>query len=264
VSVPDRFAIQLDALAGAGNVSLVTGGIELVDRQGRRIETRHPPAWQPRLEWELLFTNAVGAGAHVMFPRVVGGTPVVFPEQHVYAEDYGLWWRLSRAGKVVCVPGVLYRYRRHDASISSRQRAMQEGCVSAIRSAVQSTYVRLPPATADELSRFWTCDGGRLPRGRFPAIASGLADLRASFLAYVDSRFGPSDRWALEVEIDDALSGRLGYWLHRSMRFLDWSTSRELLKTALSRRRTLTVCQEALAWTTTAVPRRLRYARNQS
>jgi hypothetical protein len=78
ISLPNRFAIQLDAFESHEDVALVTGAVEIFgDSQVNQI--RRPPTWSPRLEWELLFKNIVGAGA-VMFPRVVRGTAVLFPE----------------------------------------------------------------------------------------------------------------------------------------------------------------------------------------
>ena len=55
----------------------------------------------------------MGAGAHVLFPRVIDGSPVLFPATHRYAEDYGLWCRLSRFGRVECPAEIVYRYRQH-------------------------------------------------------------------------------------------------------------------------------------------------------
>src|SRR5437867_3595436 len=147
VSPPERFAIQLDALASARDVTLVTGVVEwFSDQSAQPIFVGAPPAWQPRLEWELLFTNAIGSGGHVMFPRIVGGALVQFPAKHTFAEDYGLWCRLSQLGRVICPQRTIYRYRRHAASITSRRGADQAHCLAEIRYAVQSRF--LPPGVS--------------------------------------------------------------------------------------------------------------------
>ena len=36
-----------------------------------------------------------------------------FPERYSYAEDYKLWWILSRLGRVVCPEQIVYRHRQH-------------------------------------------------------------------------------------------------------------------------------------------------------
>src|SRR3954467_12435688 len=76
ISPPDRFATQLAAIEGGdAEVVLVTGRVETfadapVGGRFAGTWTFEPPSWQPLLEWELLFWNVVGAGAHVMFRRV--------------------------------------------------------------------------------------------------------------------------------------------------------------------------------------------------
>jgi glycosyltransferase involved in cell wall biosynthesis len=253
VSPPDRFALQLAAFGGSEDASLVTGGYQVISAKGRTTGTTHPPSWQPRLEWELLFTNAVGAGAHVMFPRLVRDTPVAFEEQHAYAEDYELWCRLSRLGRVVCPEAVVYRYRQHGSSITSLNSAQQRECLSQIRYRHQSQYRPRSDASreaVDELSQFWLCDGRRLPADRIGEIRSRLGELRETFLAEIERRYGLAERSALEAELERALSGRLGYWLYRSMRSLDRKACIQLLAGAGAQRQTLNVSFEALKWVT--------------
>jgi hypothetical protein len=206
------------------------------------------PILAARLEWELLFTNAVGAGGHVMFPRVVRGTPVRFPAQYRYAEDYGLWCRLSRLGRVVCPPQVVYRYRQHESSITSRQKAEQRDCLAQMRTAYQRQYLQshVPAETLDEVSRFWTADGRRPSPGSLRTITSIVLELRSNVLSYVDQRYGSAARADLEAEIDANLEDRLGYWLFRSMRSLDGQACVDLLALAMARRQTVTVVRAAL------------------
>jgi glycosyltransferase involved in cell wall biosynthesis len=79
VSPPDRFAIQLEMFRRGAPV-LVAGTVEMFRDSEQASRIINPPDWQPRLEWELLFTNVIGAGSHVMFPRVVEGVPVGTPK----------------------------------------------------------------------------------------------------------------------------------------------------------------------------------------
>src|SRR5262245_10157638 len=158
ISPPDRFAIQIEALESDEEISLVTGAVEYfgATRSGMGTIDR-PPAWQPRLEWDLLFRNAVGAGGHVMFPRVVRGGPVLFRARRRYAEDYDLWCRLSRLGRVICPSDTVYRYRQHASSITTRLKHEQFECMSQIRHEYQAEYLRsdVSRAAADDVARFW-------------------------------------------------------------------------------------------------------------
>jgi hypothetical protein len=249
VSPPDRFSIQLDALLSSPDVVLVTGTIDVFGAASARMNAlARPPSWQPRLEWELLFNNAVGAGAHVVFPRVIGGSPVLFPATHRYAEDYGLWCRLSRSGRVECPAEIVYRYRQHDRSISSQQQAEQAECALQIRRDYQSQYLRSAksPELTAEASRFWTTGGDRPLAEDIERIDSMLTELRSGFLTYVEQRYGRPVSRTLEADLSEALDERITYWLSRSMRFLDRKAVVNLLALAKSRQNSIGVVVGAI------------------
>lgn len=254
ISPPDRFAVQLQAFGSDEEVALVTGAVEAFGEKDRHVRrVRCPPMWQPKLEWELLFRNVVAAGAHVMFPRLFRGVPVRFQEDCRYAEDYRLWCRLSRVGRVVCPPQVVYRQRLHGASISRLQSAEQECCASTIRQERQLSYLRAadPDALLD-MARFWIADGSRPLAGSVESIRLMLIELRENFLADIERRYGPRDREILDAEIDRTLSERLGYWLVRSISWLDWRTCAELLAAVDVRRQPERPSRQSLSLITAA------------
>ena len=261
ISPPDRFAVQLAALDAHEDTSLVTGAVEVFDEKNRRLTIiDRPPSGQPRLEWDLLFANAVGAGAHVMFPRVFRGAPVLYPTKYAYAEDYGLWCSLSLRGRVSCPSAVVYRYRQHDSSISGTKKAEQDECFSFLRHEYQSLYFRTK-VTRDAsaaLSRFWTADGSRPLSEGLDRIGAMIAELTANFLTYVEQRYGPSERAAFERELDDTLGDRLGYWLYRSIRFLDGRACGEIIALAGARGVSMSVSGKAFDQAASAVLRRFR------
>jgi glycosyltransferase involved in cell wall biosynthesis len=243
ISPPRRFAIQLKALDSDQDTSLVSGAVEFFGGDGDVNHISRPPSWQPRLEWELLFRNAVAAGAHVMFPRIFRGAQVLFPAKHFYAEDYGLWCRLSRIGRVECPAQVVYRYRQHAQSITVRNKAEQVDCLSRMRHEHQAHYLRseVSRETVTDVSRFWNEEGGCPFAGRAPMIYSILVELRANFLAYVEERHGPAAKAALEDEIEQTLDDRLGYWFYRSLKSLDGKASGDWLQIARARQKVASV-----------------------
>ncbi len=263
VSPPDRLAIQLDALNKDPDTVLVAGAVETFDADANFAEISRPPSWQPLLEWELLFRNALGAGAQVMFPRVIRGKPVLFDTRHRYAEDYEMWCRLSRLGRVVSPNAVVYRYRRHERSITSQHKGDQQRCAEEIRREYQAQFLRSAASaeTAAELSRFWSLVGGDRALGRQAAgIGPLLAELRVNFLAYAERRYGVDARAALEQEIDKILSDRLGFWLCRSLRFRDARACRDLLAIAVDRK-LVNVSATTLAYCASTLRRRLSRTR---
>jgi glycosyltransferase involved in cell wall biosynthesis len=248
ISPPDRFAVQMDAFGSGHDISLVTGAVEVFDGSRRVNHVRRPPRWQPRLEWDLLFSNAVGAGSHVLFPRLIRGMPVLFPTRHRYAEDYWLWCHLSRLGAVVCPESIVYRHRVHPGSISSRNRTQQSKCASRIRREYQSSYLD-PDVTSDaivELSRFWTRDGRRPLGANIREILAMLASLRNRFLDYVLERYGLPAMKVLDAEIDEAMTERLAYWLVRSAWHREASSVRDLITSSAAMRETTKVAFKAL------------------
>lgn len=262
MSPPHRFAVQLEALEACPHASLVTGMIDVFSaRNPHKTRIIGPPTWQPALEWELLFANVVGAGAHVMFPRVVGGAPVLFPARHRYAEDFGLWCRLSRVGEVVCPAQIVYRYRQHDSSISSRHTRLQDAHFAEIRREYQARYTKSGVAceTSAELARFWTGSGaGPLSRS-VPEIDAALAEMRGNFLSYVEQRFGRRDRDALDAELEQVLLERLEYWLCRSIWLRDARGLMGVLSVARARRQTIDVARKAARRIAASALRRLRH-----
>jgi hypothetical protein len=199
-----------------------------------------------------------------MFPRILGDAPVLFAAKYRYAEDYGLWCRLSALGRVVCPTQVVYRYRQHAASITSRCKAEQDACLAHIRYAYQCQYLTpgVPRDTVAEMARFWNQDGvGPLgaPLGHITPV---LGDLRTRFLAYVERRFGISDRVALAAEIDRALGDRLAYWLYRSIRFRDGRACRALMSIAADRNEVAAVAGKTLARAARACARNLAWAKS--
>jgi hypothetical protein len=115
---------------------------------------------------------------------------------------------------------------------------------------------------AGELSRFWLADGSRPLGESVHRLNAILADLRAGFLAYVEQRYGHSDRARLEAEIDTTLTERLGYWLFRSLRFIDRRACGELLTLALARGEAANVSARAVGLLTSGSLRRLRQRRS--
>ncbi len=250
LSHPERFARQLAAIDNDPEVSMVSGPLEVFQDGGTQpVRVHYPCMWQPRLEWELLFANAGGTGANVMFPRVFKGTPIRFPATQRYAEDYGLWCSSTRIGRVISLTDVLYRYRQHATSISSSRRLEQDRCAAQIRQAYQSHYLPsgLPAEAVAEVVRFWNHDGSRPFGESIRRAVAVLTAIRSDFLAYAEQRYGSADRSTLETQLEEAVSSRLAYWLFRSMRFLDAGGTRALLAMAGARGESVSVGGKALS-----------------
>lgn len=264
LSPPNRLEIQLDACA-APDVALVTGAIDVFGNNRRRTGLLQPPAWQPRLEWELLFGNAVGGGGHVMFPRVFNGTAISFPCRRRYAEDYGLWCALSGVGRVACPSDVVYRYRQHDESITAHCRDEQERCLAEIRLGYQSRHLPTTIALSDSqaVSRFWTM-GATLSASTARTAFRVLTDLQPRFIRYTAGRFGRDAAARLERELAAACVERLGYWMFRSLRHGDAAAAAALSTAARQRRQVRPSLHRAARECGAAFARHMRRDRPES
>jgi glycosyltransferase involved in cell wall biosynthesis len=261
ISPPDRFAIQLSAFAESDDTSLVTGAVETFTNNSEHTRVDRPPEWQPRLEWDLLFSNVIGAGAHVMFPRLYLRAPILYSEARRYSEDYGLWCRLCRVGRVASPASAVYRYRRHNSSISSQRRAEQDECFSQIRHEYQMTYLgrTLSRDSSQSLSMFWKHDGSGLLRHDAAEITSLAERLRAIFLDYIAERYGAQNRLRLERDLAELFDQRLAYWMFRAIRALDYDACREWFAIAAHRQSTSSVARKTAEQALEALRRRMQW-----
>jgi glycosyltransferase involved in cell wall biosynthesis len=111
---PGRLAAQLAVLESDPGVSLVSSAYELMSSDGRYLGTYREEHPHEMVVCLLNFFNIVGGGGHVMFRRAdalaEGGFAVAYPS----SEDYDLWVRLGRRGRIVTLPLIGMRQRDHD------------------------------------------------------------------------------------------------------------------------------------------------------
>lgn len=132
ISVPERFAIQIDFLENHGEAVAIGSKVLLIDEDGDSIrEFREGTNYE---ETERLLLKGDG-GSAVCHPTVMMRTERLaaaggYDESFWPAEDLELFMRLSRCGKVCVLPRVLLRYRLHGESTSMSNRDAQLKAVS--------------------------------------------------------------------------------------------------------------------------------------
>jgi len=120
----ERFSRQLQLLESDKSLLLVGSQLDLIDERGMpKGNWKYPQDGQLAL-WFLLYNSAV-AHSSSMYRKdtviSVGG----YSADAIYAEDYDLWSKLSRLGKIKNLPDVLQYYRIHDEAVSKRQQQKQ-------------------------------------------------------------------------------------------------------------------------------------------
>jgi glycosyltransferase involved in cell wall biosynthesis len=120
ISVPQRFEKQLQFLEEHDDVTVCGSWIELF---GTGAGVWRLPETHQDICCAMLFSNAVTAVMMRKFAFDEG--PYRYSQDFNFAEDYELWVRVSERHRLANFPEVLYRYRRHDGTIGSRERTMQ-------------------------------------------------------------------------------------------------------------------------------------------
>lgn len=138
IALPERFALQLEFLAGNPDVVCVGGASMMIDGAGRYLTTLFPPTGDAAIQ-------AAGLAGHTpinhpaaMIRRCVLEKIGGYDKDYDTAEDLDLWLRLGEVGKLANLGVPLLRYRLHDKSISAqaigRQReALRRACEAAWR-----------------------------------------------------------------------------------------------------------------------------------
>lgn len=116
--VAGRVAKQVAVLDADPGTVLVSSGYEVIDEQGRRRGWLIPFEAPEVLEYLLQFSNAIGGHGQVMFRRDVVLSLGNYRVEFDYSQDYDLWSRLVRHGRVVVLPINGMRHRLHDRRVS--------------------------------------------------------------------------------------------------------------------------------------------------
>lgn len=126
VSLPKRFEKQVELLDKQPEVVLISCDIELINAEGCFVG-KHQRACDPDLvAWYLLFHNRLAGHSQVMFRQKSAMNLGGYSEIYRCSQDYELWCRLVKVGKIAILPEVLLQQRIHRKSISAEKKLEQE------------------------------------------------------------------------------------------------------------------------------------------
>jgi glycosyltransferase involved in cell wall biosynthesis len=114
----DRLARQVAVLDADPEVVLVSAGYEIIDAEGRRRGMRMRRDAPEVVEYLLHFSNAVGGHGQVMFRRQTVLSLGSYGLEFDFSQDYDLWSRLMRRGRIVVLPMIGMRHRMHENRVS--------------------------------------------------------------------------------------------------------------------------------------------------
>ncbi len=124
ISLPQRLEKQLACIAEHKNTGLVTSWYDIINDRGETVSTHRPDFEYEDIYYTLTFYNCLGHSTAFYDSKLVlklGGYP-----SYKRAQDYALWFKLSRAARVEIIKEVLVKWRKQETNISQRFRAEQD------------------------------------------------------------------------------------------------------------------------------------------
>lgn len=120
VSLPNRFEKQVRYLDAHSDVAMISCNIYRIDATGRLLRKMRTYCQIELIPWYLLFSNHIRGHSQVMFRRKTFMKTGGYSEVFKYSQDYDLWVRLLKHGKIDILPDFLQQYRWHDNRISHK------------------------------------------------------------------------------------------------------------------------------------------------
>lgn len=117
VSLPQRLEKQLRYITEYTDVGMVSCWYDVIDENGGRISTAKSVFTYEDIYYNLTFYNCLGHSTVLFNKKLVlslGG----YDETYKKAEDYALWYKLSRVSRIEILTEVLVKMRKHSSNIS--------------------------------------------------------------------------------------------------------------------------------------------------
>lgn len=114
---PDRLCKQLSFLEKNRDVCLIGSNFKLIDSSGKFISNFLFPQNHNLLCWSLCFYSPI-CHPSVMFRKDVVCSIGGYNMKCLHAEDYDLWYRLSKNNKIANLPDFLLYLRKHQNNVS--------------------------------------------------------------------------------------------------------------------------------------------------
>jgi len=176
IAEPTRLAEQYDYMTQHPDCVAVGCQSITIDAAGRGVGDRQFPQTDEAIRWQMAFGCPFQHPGVVYRHEAVRAAEQYRPEEYP-ADDYGLWIRMSRQGKLANLPSKLLRYRIHGTSITSTQTELQTRVCSQLAAKYATSILpAIDPTTFGELYHF-------VAAGTLPQVVS-LANLTSAFRAW--------------------------------------------------------------------------------
>ena len=157
VSLPDRLQLQTHFLDTHPEVGALGTAVELIDEQGAFLRENYLPVDHESIQARLMLTNSLHHStliARRSLMKELGGYDISCR----YAEDYELWWRMSRHSRLATLPVILLRRRMDNSPRISklyRGEQLQRALKISIRAIQESLEEDSSSLDVEAYQRFW-------------------------------------------------------------------------------------------------------------
>lgn len=219
ISLPKRFEKQIAWLDKDSEVILVSCDLELIDSKGNS-SGKFQRACAPELVgWYLLFYNHLAGHSQVTFRRETVINLGGYCETRRYSQDYELWCRLVKVGKIVILPEVLAQQRRHDESISNKKTSEQKTySLNQVRDNLkQLIEEEISIEQAEELRGFWLGRwwGHFFPNGSKAEVLDNR--LKKISQAFIQQNSGVNSSSEMSLQLNTIIENQFIFWLQASL-----------------------------------------------
>jgi glycosyltransferase involved in cell wall biosynthesis len=161
IMMPRRLAAQAAVLDSKPEVVLISCAYHTIDSEGNYLGTWQGSEPHEVVTYLLNFYNIVGGGGQVMFRRSEVLAEGGYASEYPSSEDYDLWVRLLRRGRIVTLPLIGMKQRDHDARSALQYASVKRANWTAIMSQSLGRYLQRPIRDEEiaALITVWRHDG---------------------------------------------------------------------------------------------------------
>lgn len=126
ISLPGRLSAEVVALDADPTLSMVSMNFQLINANGDVLRTENRVLPPEIVDFFLNFGNPIGGHSQVMFRRDLAMRGGGYDPTLKAGEDYELWTRLARLGRILILPQLGMRYRMHPEQLTARVRRIHD------------------------------------------------------------------------------------------------------------------------------------------
>ncbi len=162
ISLPERFEKQV-VLLEHPEIVLVSCNLESINSEGHSTGKLERACDRDLVPWYLLFYNRLAGHSQVVFKRETIRSLGGYCENRRYSQDYELWCRLGKVGKIAVLPEVLLQQRIHSKSISVEKGSEQKAySLNQVRHNIKQLIGKeISLEEAEDLRCFWVGHWGK-------------------------------------------------------------------------------------------------------